>query len=171
MNLNIRECTMDDLTVLTKISYNTYDNAFRHMNHHSVMDAYLEKAFNVDMLREELQNNSSKFYFLYSGEQLAGYMKINEWEAQTDIHDPQSLELQRIYVLNEFHGKGFGRNLLNKAIEICCKMNKSYIWLGVWEKNEKAIRFYEKNGFYCVGKHTFLMGNEEQADFIMRKDL
>jgi ribosomal protein S18 acetylase RimI-like enzyme len=71
----------------------------------------------------------------------------------------------------EFQGKGLGLVLLSKAIAVANTLTKSYIWLGVWEKNDKAILFYKKNGFYIIGKHPFLMGEEEQTDFIMRKDL
>ncbi|MDP4094000.1 MAG: GNAT family N-acetyltransferase [Bacillota bacterium] len=171
MKLTIKECTIDDLSVLRELSYNTYNDTFRHMNTPSNMDAYLQKAFDTDKLREELINSNSLFYFLYADGQLAGYLKLNEHVAQTDINDPQSIEVERIYVTKEFQGKGLGHILLNKAIETAGIRKKSYIWLGVWEKNEKAIQFYKRNGFYVVGNHSFYMGEEEQTDFILRKDL
>lgn len=71
----------------------------------------------------------------------------------------------------EFHGKGLGSILLNNAIDIASTRKKLYIWLGVWEKNNKALLFYKRNGFYFINKHSFFMGEDEQIDFIMRKDL
>ena len=141
------------------------------MNTPSNMRAYLEKAFDISKLRDELSNSGSLFYFLYAYEELAGYIKLNEYTAQTDIHDPQSIEIERIYVTKEFQGKGLGGILLNKAIDIANTRKKSYIWLGVWEKNDKALLFYKRNGFYFIDKHSFFMGEEEQTDFILRKDL
>ncbi|WP_238446290.1 GNAT family N-acetyltransferase [Desulforamulus ruminis] len=135
------------------------------------MKTYLEQAFEINKLRDELSNSSSLFYFLYVDEELAGYLKLNEYEAQTDLNDPQSIEIERIYVTKEFQGKGLGRILLNKAIDTANIRKKSYIWLGVRERNDKAISFYKKNGFYVIGNHPFFMGEEEQTDFIMRKDL
>ncbi len=171
MGLLIRQCTLEDIYVLRDFSYRTYFETFSHMNTHSDMQAYLDEAFELERQRSELLNENSSFYFLYSDDVLAGYLKLNEAPAQTDIKDKQSLEIQRIYVSKEFQGKGLGGCLLNKAISTAVLQNKKYVWLGVWEKNEKALRFYKKNGFYRIGAHSFFMGNDEQTDYIMRKDL
>lgn len=154
-----------------KFLIKTYSETFRNMNTLFNMKTYLEQAFEINKLRDELSNSSSLFYFLYVDEELAGYLKLNEYEAQTDLNDPQSIEIERIYVTKEFQGKGLGRILLNKAIDTANIRKKSYIWLGVRERNDKAISFYKKNGFYVIGNHPFFMGEEEQTDFIMRKDL
>lgn len=171
MKLIIKECKMDDLFKLRDFSYKTYDETFRDMNTPSNMKAYLDEAFDINKLHDELSNSRSLFYFLYADEELAGYVKLNESVAQTEIQDPQSIEIERIYISKEFHGKGMGSILLNKAIEIANLRMKSYIWLGVWEKNDKALIFYKRNGFYTIGSHSFFMGDDEQTDFIMRKDL
>ena len=57
------------------------------------------------------------------------------------------------------------------AINSARQKQKEYIWLGVWEKNERALRFYEQNGFYGIGTHCFILGKDRQIDHIMRKDL
>jgi diamine N-acetyltransferase len=83
----------------------------------------------------------------------------------------ESLEIERIYIINKFQKHGLGKYLLNKAMEIALERNKKKIWLGVWEKNESAITFYKKMGFVQTGAHSFYMGDEEQIDFIMTKSL
>lgn len=171
MKITISECTMDDIVTLREISYKTYNDTFGHLNTPANMQAYLEYAFDIEKLRYELSNCNSVFYFLYSDEELSGYLKLNEYAAQTDIHDPQSIEIERIYLTKESQGKGLGSILLNKAIDVANIRAKSYIWLGVWEKNDKALHFYKKNGFYVISNHSFFMGDDEQTDFIMRKDL
>lgn len=171
MEITMKQCTMDDLFSLRELSYKTYDGTFGPMNSPDVIKSYLEKSFDLDKLRNELVNTYSRFYFLYAGKELAGYLKLNEFEAQTDINDPQSLEIERIYVAKEFQGRGLGRTLMNMAIAVGNDLGKSYLWLGVWEKNEKGIEFYKKQGFYVIGKHPFYMGQEEQTDYIFRKDL
>ena len=171
MKLEIKECTLDDLFLLQEFSYKTFYDTFGHMNSPSNMKAYLEKAFNINRLQDELSNSDSLFYFLYIDEELAGYLKLNEYQAQTDIHDPESIEIERIYVAKEFQGKGLGRTLINKALDVALTRMKLYIWLGVWEKNYKALQFYKNNGFYLIGKHSFFLGEEEQTDFILRKDI
>lgn len=167
----VRNCNVDDLIALQEISYRTCHDTFAHLNTSSNMKAYLEKAFNYNQLRNELLNHNANFYFLYSEGELAGYLKINEYQVQTDIYDPKSIELERIYVKKAFQGKGLGRTLMDKATEVAIDRAKSYIWLGVWEKNDRAIQFYQDNGFYKTGEHSFFMGEEKQTDYIMKKDL
>lgn len=170
MNI-IKKCIPDDLIALQELSCRTFNDAFAHLNTAANMKAYLETSYNCDKLRHELSDSNSSFYFLYSEGKLAGYLKLNEYQAQTDIHDPNSIELERIYVISELQGKALGRSLIDKAVETARALGKSYIWLGVWEKNKKAIAFYKKNGFYEIGKHPFFLGEEKQTDFIMRKNL
>ena len=87
------------------------------------------------------------------------------------VNDIDSLELERIYILKEFQGAGLGKDLLDYTISIAIEHGKKYIWLGVWEHNERAKRFYQKNGFYRIGEHSFVVGDDAQTDFVMRKDL
>lgn len=169
--LKIIQCGMDDLETLQELSYKTYNDTFASMNTPENMKTYLDKAFDINKLRDELSNSSSMFYFLYVNEELAGYLKLNECSAQTDIRDEASLEIERVYIAEKHQGKGLGTVLLDKAIDIAQKRAKSYIWLGVWERNDKALQFYKSKGFYRIGKHSFFMGDDEQTDFIMKKDV
>lgn len=171
MNIILRKCITEDLLELRELSIKTFYETYAHMNTDKDMEDYLENAFGVEKLCRELKDNNSEFYFLYHNEKLSGYIKLNEAPSQTDINDKTSLEIERIYVLSEFQGKGFGKYLIGNAIEMARGRDKQYIWLGVWEKNEKAILFYKKNGFYKIGTHSFFMGEDEQTDYLMRKNI
>jgi diamine N-acetyltransferase len=171
MTINIKKCTLEDLHILQEISYETFNETFNHQNSPENMNAYLEKAFNLNQLEKELSNSSSEFFFIYFNSEVAGYLKINTNDAQTEKLGNESLEIERIYIKNKFQKKGLGKYLINKAIKIAVERNKKKIWLGVWEKNEKAICFYKKIGFVQTDTHSFYMGNEEQTDFIMTKPL
>ena len=160
MAVSFRECTLEDLEILQAFSRRLFFETFADMNTPENMAVYLDKAFAAEKIRAELSDENSVFYFLYRGGKLAGYLKLNEAPAQTDIHDDQSLQ-----------GEGLGRCLMEKAISTAIRRKKKYVWLGVWEKNEKALRFYKRNGFYQIGTHSFVMGDDEQTDYIMRKDL
>jgi len=81
------------------------------------------------------------------------------------------MEIERIYVLKDFHGKNIGQLLFEKAIELATQKNANYIWLGVWEENPRAINFYKKNGFVEFDKHIFVLGDDEQTDIMMRLEL
>ena len=99
------------------------------------------------------------------------HLKINFGQSQTEIKDEDTLEIERIYVLEEFHGKKIGQILYEKAIELAKKNKVNYVWLGVWEQNPRAIRFYEKNGFMQFDKHIFKLGNDEQTDIMMKLEI
>jgi diamine N-acetyltransferase len=171
MIINIKKCTLEDLQVLQEISSETFHDTFKDQNSLENMKAYLERAFNLKQLEKELTHISSEFFFVYFNNEVAGYIKINANDAQSEEMGDESLEIERIYIKYNFQKHGLGKYLLNKAIEIAMERNKKKIWLGVWEKNENAIAFYHKMGFIQTGVHSFYMGDEEQFDFIMTKTL
>lgn len=171
MTINIKKCTIEDLCTLQEISYETFNETFKHQNSPENMNAYLERAFNLKQLENELANISSQFFFVYFHHEVAGYLKVNTNDAQSEKMGDESLEIERIYIKKKFQKHGLGKYLLNKAVEIAMKRNKKKVWLGVWEKNENAIAFYKKMGFVQTGAHSFYMGDEEQIDFIMTKTL
>ncbi|MGG1679445.1 GNAT family N-acetyltransferase [Neobacillus sp. NRS-1170] len=169
--MTIKQCTLEDSRNLQEISFETFNETFKDQNSPENMKAYLERAFNLKQLEKELSNISSQFFFVYFNNEVAGYLKVNTNDAQTEEMDEESLEIERIYIKNKFQKHGLGKYLLNKAMEIAMESNKKKIWLGVWEKNENAIAFYMKMGFVQTGAHSFYMGDEEQTDFIMTKTL
>lgn len=168
---SVKKCTSYDLFALEEISINTYKEAFGALNDEKIMSDYLESAFNLNTLYEELNNQFSEFYFLYYNNCIAGYFKINEHIAQTDIFDSKSIEIQRLYIKKEYQNIGLGKYIMDNIIKIAQIKEKLYLWLGVWDKNKGAIEFYEKNGFYIFSTHLFYMGNDMQNDFIMKKNI
>jgi ribosomal protein S18 acetylase RimI-like enzyme len=132
------------------------------------MKKHLEEGFSLEKLSAELQNPNSEFYFATLNQVVIGYLKLNFGEAQTELKDNTAIEIERIYVLQEFHGKKVGQLLYNQAIQIAKNKNAAFIWLGVWEKNQRAIQFYTKNGFVEFDQHSFVLGNDKQTDIMMR---
>jgi diamine N-acetyltransferase len=171
MTIKIESCTLADSHRLQDISYETFNETFKDQNTPDNMKAYLEKAFNLTQVEEELSNPSSQFFFIYFKNDLAGYLKINMNDAQSEEYGDEYLEIERIYIKHNFHKLGLGKYLLTKAIDIAKECDKKKIWLGVWERNENAIAFYKKLGFVQTGTHSFYMGDEEQVDIIMVKSL
>lgn len=171
MTINVKKCTLEDSRQLQEISCETFSETFKHQNSPENMNTYLERAFNLKQLEKELSNISSQFFFVYFNNEVAGYLKVNTNDAQSEEMGDESLEIERIYLKKKFQKHGIGKYLLNKAMEIAMERNKKKIWLGVWEKNENTIDFYKKMGFVQTGAHSFYMGDEEQMDFIMTKTL
>ncbi|HLW20695.1 MAG TPA: GNAT family N-acetyltransferase [Cyclobacteriaceae bacterium] len=166
--MRIRKANIQDLEKLKEIGQLTFAETFSSDNSEENMREYMEEGFSDEKLKKELMDKSSEFYFAELDHKAIGYLKINFGQSQTEIKDEHALEIERIYVLKEFHGKRVGQILYEKAIELAKEKNVDYVWLGVWEQNPRAIRFYEKNGFVAFDKHIFKLGKDEQTDIMMK---
>ena len=164
----IAAVTINDIESLQKISRQTFYETFADSNTEENMKNYLENGFSIDKLTEEINNSDSAFYFAKNNNKVIGYLKINFGQSQTELQDEAALEIERIYVLKEFHGKKVGQLLYDKAIEIAKEKSRTYVWLGVWEENPRAIQFYKKNGFIEFDKHIFKLGDDKQTDIMMK---
>ncbi|MBT8211109.1 MAG: GNAT family N-acetyltransferase [Eudoraea sp.] len=171
MERQIVKCKDTHLNDLLSISEQTFRDAFESVNNPEDFQQYIQTAFNKEQLRNELGTAGSSFYFLYVDGRLAGYFKTNEHEAQTEIKDPQALELERIYVLPGYQGKGHGQFMLEWVKSQARSLGKQYLWLGVWKQNTDAVRFYESCGFSIFGEHPYYIGKDRQMDWLMRLDL
>lgn len=169
--IEIIKITINDITELQRIGRQTFQETFADSNSEENMKSYLEEGFSLEKLTREVNNVNSEFYFSKIDNEVIGYLKVNFGESQTELKDNKALEIERIYVSKEFHGKNVGQLLYNKAIEVAEQKDSEYVWLGVWEQNPRAIRFYEKNGFEVFDKHIFKLGNDEQTDIMMKLKL
>ena len=170
-NIKIVGVTPNDVARLQDISIQTFSETFSAVNSPEDMAQYLNESLSLSKLSDELNNKSSQFYFAVQGEQVIGYLKLNTGQAQTDVKDNDALEIERIYVSQAFLGKNIGKLLYEKAVQIAQQAGARYIWLGVWEKNFRAISFYKKNGFVEFDQHVFMLGTDRQIDIMMKKDL
>ncbi len=167
----LKRCRPEDAASVSKLGRDTYSETFASLNSEATMAAYLDEAFAPERILMELQTMGSVFYFLLVGGRMAGYLKLNEPPAQSDVNEPGTLEIERIYVKKQMQGKGLGKAMADAAERIGRCRNAARIWLGVWEKNESAIGFYRRMGFTETGRHAFRMGNELQSDLVMTKIL
>jgi len=169
--IEIRKIVLNDIEQLQKIGRQTFHDTFSESNAEENMKKYLDEKFSIEKLTEELNNQYSEFYFAMLQDKAIGYLKVNFGESQTELKDSKALEIERIYVSKEFHGKKVGQLLYEKAIQIARNKQSEYVWLGVWEENHRAVSFYKKNGFTEFDKHIFRLGNEEQTDLMMKLKL
>lgn len=170
-SIKVEKVNLTHLKSLQKIGRQTFQETFASANSAENMQSYLAEGFSEEKLTSELENKDTEFYFVLLNSEIIGYLKINFSQAQTEIKDKNSLEIERIYVLNEFHGQQVGQVLFEKALEVAKAKKLTYIWLGVWEENPRAIRFYTKNGFVAFDKHVFKLGDDLQTDVMMKLNL
>ena len=169
--IGLQKVTLQDIDQLQQIGRQTFAETFSAGNTEENLKKYLDEGFSTEKLTTELSNPDSEFYFALLNGKVIGYLKLNVGQAQTEIKTDKALEIERIYVLQEFHGKKVGQLLYEKALQVAKQKKVDYIWLGVWEENQRAIRFYQKNGFVAFDKHIFELGNEEQTDIMMQLPL
>jgi ribosomal protein S18 acetylase RimI-like enzyme len=169
--ISIQKVSYDSIYALQKIGRQTFFETFSSVNTEENMMKYLDKGFSVAQLTTELNNNNAEFYFATLENNIVGYLKLNFGQAQTELQGENALEIERIYVLKEFHGKSVGQLLYDKVLQIAKLKRVDYIWLGVWEENPRAINFYTKNGFVAFDKHVFQLGNDAQTDIMMKLKL
>lgn len=170
-NVEIKKVNINDIDQLQKIGRQTFYETFSAGNTEDNMKKYLEEGFSFEKLTNEINDTNSEFYFAVFETNVVGYLKINFGQSQTELQDEKAIEIERIYVLKDFHGKSVGQMLYDKAIQISRQKSADFIWLGVWEENPRAIRFYKKNGFVEFDKHIFKLGNDEQTDIMMKLKL
>ena len=167
-DIKIRKIKLSELHILQHLSKTTFLEAYADNNTKENMRLYLATSFSQEQLLKELNQAKSEFYFAEMENKIVAYLKLNHGKAQTEQHNFKGLEVERIYVLQAFQRQKIGLALLKKATQIAQNKALDYVWLGVWEENVKARKFYEKNGFAAFGKHIFRFGTENQTDIMMR---
>ena len=169
--MRITSLTVSDVSILRGIARDTFIETFSEANKAEDMERYLTENFSEEQLARELSNPDSFFYVAEVNGHVVGYLKLNTAHAQTEPQAADALEIERIYVLSNYHGDGVGQALYHHAMSVAEDRKASYVWLGVWEHNHRALRFYEKNGFIAFGTHIFQLGNDQQTDILMKKSV
>lgn len=170
-SISIEKVEIGNVIQLREIGRQTFYETFVETNTTNDMQDYLNKNFSLEKLKAEISTPDSEFYFAKQYEQIIGYLKINTGKAQTEFINDNCLEIERIYVYKSYMGKKVGQILCDKAIQIAHNKQVEYIWLGVWENNTRAVRFYEKNGFSPFSTHVFTLGTDKQTDILMKRAL
>ncbi|WEV73769.1 GNAT family N-acetyltransferase [Bifidobacterium sp. ESL0798] len=187
----IRICGPEDVALLHRMSVETYVDTFAGTSSEEDMNKFLEESYSEPVLHGELSNPDSVFLLISvqpdsdseehadsdssnstkTDEIPSGYMKLNFGKAQVEDMGAGTMEIQRLYISKRFKGHGFGTRLMNLALKTARERDLHKVWLGVWEHNEPAKRFYSGKGFVRVGQHAFWQGDDKQTDYLMARDL
>jgi ribosomal protein S18 acetylase RimI-like enzyme len=167
MNFLIREATANDAVLIADISRQSFYDTFAADNSTEDMDKFLSEQFTRGKLMLEVGRREYEFYLLYIDNLVAGYVKLRFGNPPTTLPTGSALEIARLYCMKEFIGKGVGKALMQKSIDRAKEKNMEAVWLGVWERNQRAIDFYTSFGFEKFGETDFLLGNDLQLDWLM----
>ncbi len=167
----IRPALAGDVDMLQQLSIITFSDTYREYNTEEDMQVYIAQHFGREILLDELNSKENFFFLAMINDEPAGYIKLRTSHELSQLKNKKSIELERIYVVKHLQGTGLGNRLIQYGVDFAQSKGYDIIWLGVWTKNEKAINFYKKCGFEIFGEHEFILGRDEQIDWLMKKML
>jgi len=169
--ITIREATFQDIPAMRSVAITSYRDTFDQYNTPENMHAFLEHAYNLETLQKEFSESKSKLFLACEELDVVGFVRLRESdEAKAELGN-NTLELQRLYILTRAQGKSAGKLLMETTLAYAMQQKYHWLWLGVWEQNFKAQRFYSHWGFEKFSEHTFWMGDDPQVDWMMKKQL
>ena len=169
--LEFRIATLNDAGLLSELGATTFRETFVEDNTQEDMAAYLSENFTPERLEQELADPLATFLIAELSEKPIGYAKLHLSDPDSRVSGAFPLELVRLYVLAEHIGQGAGATLMTACVHLAESRGHDTLWLGVWERNLRAIHFYHKWGFERVGSHIFQLGSDAQTDLILQKRL
>ena len=169
--VSLRYATFADSELIADLSRQTFYEAFAAQNTKENMDIFMTEQFSKEKLMEEVGAKDNIFLLAYDKVDLVGYARLRENNIPPELGISNALEIARIYATANSIGKGVGKALMQKCIDIALEKKAAAIWLGVWEHNTRAINFYSHWGFEKFGTHIFLLGDDPQIDWLMKKNL
>ena len=170
-DLRIRRATVDDAATIAEIAERLFVRTFEPDNDPINVAAHVRESFGESIQREELANPAVTYLLANAGENLVAFAKMTQGSTNPYVVGELPVEIDRFYVDHEYHGSGVASQLMDACIATARELGRQTIWLGVWERNPRAIRFYEKRGFVDVGGKTFMMGSDLQSDRVMMQSI
>ncbi len=169
--LVIRKAKLEDAEFIALLARITFTETFGHYfrDHQDLLD-YYDKTFSVSKIRDSLEKENNVFWITFFDELPVGYAKLKLFSKSDFINSDKVSQLQKIYVLKDFLSKKIGHKTQTEMFEETIKIGNKFIWLSVLESNERAISFYNKNGFTEIGKHSFEIGQENFSFIAMKKE-
>jgi diamine N-acetyltransferase len=165
MQIDIRLAREEDAEPVANLSRQTFYATYASFNTKEDMDKFMNEQFTKEALMNEVRNKENIFVLAFIQEELVGYARMREGKSRP------GMEIARIYALNSKIRKGIGSALMQKCIDIAKEKDKQVIWLAVWKKNQRAIDFYIHWGFEIFGEEEFILGNDHQIDWLMKKEI
>jgi len=171
MGITIKYAIADDAEKIALLSRKTFYDTFAEFNTKEDIDKFMSESFGMEALIKETSAPENIFLAAFIEDELVGYAKLTASAIPPELGDMAAIEIGRIYADQKTIGKGVGKALMEKCIALAMEKNKQCVWLGVWEHNQRAISFYTKFGFEKFGEHDFVLGNDVQTDWLMKKEI
>jgi ribosomal protein S18 acetylase RimI-like enzyme len=169
--MTIRELSPKDIPALRELAIRIYMDTFSASNTPENMEAFINTDYTIDAFQKEFNEKDSRYFFAEDSGIPMGYLRLRKNNEAEKYLGKNTIELHRIYVDQRYQGKKVGAILMQQALEIAKQLRVDWLWLGVWEHNPKAQKFYQQWGFERFGEHVFQMGEEAQTDWLLKKKI
>jgi len=166
-----RRAEPKDAAKLAVLAERTFRAAFGSSNTRENMDAHCASAYGETIQASEITNADIETFVCADSTELVGYAQLRWGIAPPCVLALRPAEIRRIYVDQQWHGRGIAQALMSQALIAAARRNADRVWLGVWEHNPRAMAFYRKFGFTKVGHHVFQLGDDPQRDWILCRDV
>lgn len=170
-SLIIQAATLNDAQTISELSAKTFIESYSEWNTKQNVDKYVSENFNIEKVESEVRDTNSHFALAKYSDSSIGYLKLRANSTLEQFKNENAIEIERIYVLKGNQNQKIGAALMQFAINLALEKGYNAIWLGVWQHNNRAIKFYENEGFVNIGSKGFMFGDDLQTDFIMLKNL
>lgn len=172
----IRPATAADVPELSAFATEVFEQTFGPYNTRRDMESYISETFTPERQREMLADAANTVLLAEvekeaGGREIAGYAHLTEGYLPEDVDGPDPIELRRFYAGREWHGRGVAQRMMEAVLDAARERGGQTLWLGVWERNPRAVAFYSKFGFVRVGEHTFMLGTDAQTDWLLARPL
>lgn len=169
-SIQIVPARLDHAALIAEISRETFYDTYAADNTKEDMDLYLTTKFADEQILAELEDPLHLFLLAYVGDDLAGYVKLKDSTHASLGTDP-AMEVARFYARKNFHGKGVGKAMMEACITHAKALERQWLWLVVWKQNPRGIQFYQSAGFSICAEAIFVLGEDVQHDWVMKKCL
>jgi diamine N-acetyltransferase len=167
----LRVATADQAATLAQVMERTFRATFGESTAEEHMAEHCRNSYRGAIQRAEIVDPDITTLLCTDGASIAGFAQVRSGERPACVPVSRAVELHRIYVDAPWHGKGVAALLMDAALDDATKRGADGVWLGVWENNPRAVRFYAKFGFVEVGEHIFQVGGDAQRDLLMYRAL
>ena len=169
--LSIRRATLADAQLIATLGVETFLASFGAQNTPENLAKHLSKSYGVEIQQRELSDPRITYLIAEVGGRTAGYACVRDGLAPACVTGESPVEVLRFYVVKEFHGTGVAQALMDACADDARRRGGRTLWLGVWDQNPRAIRFYTKWGFADVGGQIFILGDDPQQDRVLARAL
>lgn len=166
-SFTIRRAAVADALALAELAARTFAETFATDNSPENLDAHLRSSYGVAQQTSELEDRDVITLLAFQGEELAGFAQVRRKSAPSCVIAERAVELHRFYLARSAQGTGLAASLMHAVRAAAQELGGLHMWLGVWERNTRAIAFYLKSGCVKVGSHVFVVGSDRQTDLVL----